>query len=887
MQPSDGTRWRRRHETRRSVRVAETVSRSLITGGGLGTILAVCGVFVFLVWTVADLFDVADVTERAPLAALGDRSVADAPGAGAPVAVGTDEYGLAGWTVAANGVYEIASLSDGESLLAGRLADEGAPLITTVQSTADGRRFVAGRADGSLILFSLRFDTRYREADEVSKELRSVPLGGVRRVGQTVVQRTPLGQFLEQTPAVDVEGPFDIGLTDAVVHTYVAQVDEALVCAGVSASGRVTARRRVTEEDMFGGAPTVTWSDPAVIEVDPTAGAPKFVALTDFARNLMVVWPTGRIERVSLRRFSEPVTAEVASAADDAAGAVTAVSVLLGGATVLVGHADGSVGTWFVVPDEANEVDGTSLVMARRLGGNAAAVTSFASSARQRMFLAGHADGTAQAWFVTSEKNLGRLETGAAAPIRAVAFSPKSDAVVAVSDAGAWRWGFDSRHAEASLTSLFGRVWYERYPEPTYVWQSSAGDDAFEPKLSLTPLVFGTIKATFYSMLIGLPLAILAAIYTSEFLRSRTRSAIKPAVELMASLPSVVLGFLAAMVVAPYVEANLAQVLAVVVTLPMAVLTGAYVAQAMPAKYTYYVDRYRFWLNAVAVVLGIAAAAPGGAVLESVLFAGDAKRWLDDTSVGSGLSGWIILTFPVAVVVTLWIVSSRINPLLRRIGAAWSFERAAVMHLVKFGIATVLCGIVTVLIAAAIYWLPALAGGAPWDVRGGVEIAGVDVSPLQTFDTRNALVVGFMMGFAIIPIMYTIAEDALSSVPSHLRAAALGAGATVWQTSWRVVVPTAMSGLFSASMVGLGRAVGETMIVLMAAGSTPVMELNAFNGFRTLSANIATELPEAVRGSTHYKALFLAALVLFAMTFVINTIAEFVRLRFRKRAFQL
>ena len=89
--------------------------------------------------------------------------------------------------------------------------------------------------------------------------------------------------------------------------------------------------------------------------------------------------------------------------------------------------------------------------------------------------------------------------------------------------------------------------------------------------------------------------------------------------------------------------------------------------------------------------------------------------------------------------------------------------------------------------------------------------------------------------------------------------------------------------LFSAMMVGLGRAVGETMIVLMAAGNTPILEWNAFSGFRTLSANIATELPEAVRDSTHYRTLFFAGLVLFAMTFVINTLAEGVRRSFRAR----
>jgi phosphate transport system permease protein len=158
---------------------------------------------------------------------------------------------------------------------------------------------------------------------------------------------------------------------------------------------------------------------------------------------------------------------------------------------------------------------------------------------------------------------------------------------------------------------------------------------------------------------------------------------------------------------------------------------------------------------------------------------------------------------------------------------------------------------------------------------------------LDTSVQRTALVVGFIQGFAIIPISYTLAEDALSSVPEHLRSASLAAGATPWQTAMRIIIPTAMSGLFSSVMIGLGRAVGETMIVLMAAGNTPVMEWNIFNGFRTLSANIAVELPEAVVNSTHFRTLFLAALTLFMMTFIINTIAENIRLRFRRRAYEL
>jgi phosphate transport system permease protein len=176
-----------------------------------------------------------------------------------------------------------------------------------------------------------------------------------------------------------------------------------------------------------------------------------------------------------------------------------------------------------------------------------------------------------------------------------------------------------------------------------------------------------------------------------------------------------------------------------------------------------------------------------------------------------------------------------------------------------------------------------------WLLSGGLSVAGFDArgTYIDTYVQRNALIVGFVMGFAIIPIIYTIADDALSTVPQHLRSGSLAAGATPWQTAVWIVIPTAMSGLFSALMIGLGRAVGETMIVLMAAGNTPVLSWNIFVGFRTLSANIAVELPEAAKDTTHYRTLFLAALTLFILTFLVNTVAELVRLRFRRRAYQL
>jgi len=158
----------------------------------------------------------------------------------------------------------------------------------------------------------------------------------------------------------------------------------------------------------------------------------------------------------------------------------------------------------------------------------------------------------------------------------------------------------------------------------------------------------------------------------------------------------------------------------------------------------------------------------------------------------------------------------------------------------------------------------------------------VNVADL-TYDQRNAFVVGLAMSFAVIPIVFTISEESIANVPSSLASASLALGATPWQTTLRVVLPTASPGILSAIMIGFGRAVGETMIVLMATGNTPIMNFNIFDGFRTMAANIAVEIPEAPIGGTLFRALFLMALLLFLMSFMVNAFADIVRQRMRQK----
>jgi phosphate transport system permease protein len=355
----------------------------------------------------------------------------------------------------------------------------------------------------------------------------------------------------------------------------------------------------------------------------------------------------------------------------------------------------------------------------------------------------------------------------------------------------------DDPHPETGMHALFGKIWYEGASQPAYAWQSTGGTDDVEPKLSLIPLVIGSLKGTLYAMLCAVPIALLAAIYTSQFLDPNWRILIKPTMEIMASLPSVVLGFLAALWLAPLLETRVPSFLLLLVCLPVAALLLGSVWSALPMEY---------------------------------------RKWIKP--------GYEFLAF-VPILVLVAYIAWLLGPVLERLAFVVIHPETG-KPVGDFRL-----------------WWPHITGAS--------------------FEQRNSLVVGFMMGFAVIPIVFTITEDALSGVPPELKSGSLALGASRWQTAIHVVLPTASAGVFSALMIGLGRAVGETMIVLMATGNTPIMDFNLFSGMRTLSANIAVELPEAPYHGTLYRTLFLGGMVLFLLTFLMNTLADILRQHLRER----
>jgi phosphate transport system permease protein len=249
---------------------------------------------------------------------------------------------------------------------------------------------------------------------------------------------------------------------------------------------------------------------------------------------------------------------------------------------------------------------------------------------------------------------------------------------------------------EASLSKMFLAQPTRAGRPPGFVWQPVSS----VPKVSMIPLFIGTLKTTLVAMVVAMPVGVAAALFAAEFAPRRLRELLKPVIELLAGIPSVVLGFFALMVLASFLQ-----------------------------------DTFGF--------------------------------------------------------------TSRLN----------------------------------------------------------------------------AVVAGLGLALAIVPVIFTVSEDALTSVPRSYREASLALGATPWETAWKVVLPAAAPGILAACVLGFGRAIGETMIVLMASGNAAIVSANLGDSVRSLSATIAAEMGEVVVGSPHYSLLFFIGVELFVFTFVLNMVA--------------
>jgi phosphate transport system permease protein len=465
--------------------------------------------------------------------------------------------------------------------------------------------------------------------------------------------------------------------------------------------------------------------------------------------------------------------------------AITDLKFVQGDRTVIIADRDGRLSSWQILKNNLNKIE---FIKIYDFASHNKPILGISIADRNRVFVTYDESNHVKVHYSTSGSTLADFKLDLSGTLERLVLSPKGDAILALDNqANLTQYKLYNPHPEISWRTLFSPIQYEGYKEKEYVWQSTGGTDKFEPKFGLMPLIFGTLKGALYALIFALPLAFLSAVYTALFMPRRLKAVVKPVIETMAAMPSVVIGFVAGLWLAPILEPHLLSILLLPFILVFSVTLGCllawYVQNIFQKKFRL---GFELMVTTISILVSFYLTYVLSLSLEELLFVGNFKAW-------------------------------------------------------------------------------------------AYEVLNINI------DQRNSIIAGIAVGFAVIPIIYTISEDCLTSVPRALSAGALALGATRWQTALKVVVPVAAPGIFAAIMIGIGRAVGETMIVLMATGNTPIMDLSAFSGFRALSANIAVELPEAPVGSTLYRILFLTALILFILTFSLNAISELVRSKLKRK----
>ena len=732
-------------QRKRRVRaLKDRFTRWYVLIGGLAVLAAITLIFFFLAYVVVPLFKGADLTVDPPLhpAWLQD--------AGKPLVYALEEQNEAGMRVSEQGTALFFNAHTGEELSRTALPiPDGVTVTASAKDQPGAPLVVLGLSNGQALVFRHTYRVTYPDGHKTITPAIEYPYGNA------PIALDPQGRALERVS--------------------INASDSSLILAG-STGDQLNVLQLTREENMMTGEVD---NEQKRIELPQMNQAVKAIFIDPRQQWLYVINGRAQADVFSLRDRSMNGRYKLSENADTQ---ITASAQLVGGISLIIGDSKGGLAQWFMARDEDGE---PRLKQIRTFQMGHAPIIQISSEQRRKGFTALDEAGQLGVFHSTAHRTLLVEQVVDGAGIYAM--SPRANKLMVEANGALQPLTLHNPHPEVSWSSMWSKVWYENYDKPAYVWQSTAANTDFEPKMSLAPLTFGTLKAAFYAMLLAAPLAIAAAIYTAYFMAPGMRRKVKPVIELMEAMPTVILGFFAGLFLAPYVEGHLPGIFSLLLLTPLGILSAGFLVSRLPESI-----RLRIpdgWESAILIPVIL-------------------------------LVGWFALYM---------------SPFLE----TWWF------------------------------------GG---DMRLWISNdLGI------TYDQRNALVVGLAMGFAVIPNIYSIAEDAVFSVPRGLTLGSLALGATPWQTLTRVVILTASPGIFSALMIGMGRAVGETMIVLMATGNTPVMEMNLFEGLRTLAANVAVEMPESEVGGSHYRVLFLSALVLLLFTFVMNTAAELIRQRLRKK----
>jgi phosphate transport system permease protein len=745
----------KRFQTARSTLFVDRFMTQFIKIGGVGIITVVLGIFLFILWQIVPLFRTARVEELKSFQ-FERKSY---------LVLGLDEYGELPLVVDDQGGLTFVDVVGERGAIRADPGFTEARQFTAFDYDPAPQEIIYGTSDGHFSIVAVGYEAAFVDGRRrMEAKPRAGPFVRIGQPGHPIRQISygDGGDYKLAAALQEVDGKLELHAASLVQETTLFGAGEIKVNKTYDLTGHIL-------------------------------GEPRTVLVNRHADSIVVSTVQGEVyyffrhgDEYQLRQKFQPFAGEPDRG-------IASMNYLFGDVTLVLTSASGinRLFSLYVPPGGNERLFGKTKEFPNLEQG----ATFYASSLRNKAFLIGSGR-QASLRYGTTERV--RWERKLPYEIKLARIGGKYDRM-AFMDAEQKLHFFrlDDPHPEASFRAMFGKVWYEGANRPKFEWQSTGGSDDFEPKLSLVPLIIGTAKGTLYAMLFAVPIALLAAIYTSQFAHPHFRVTFKPVMEIMASLPSVVLGFLAALWLAPLLETRVPSILLMIVFIPAAAMLFGWLWSSLPIQYRAMIrPGFEFLVFAPLFLVGVYFCWELGPVIERLLF-----------------------------VVTNPATGERVA----------DFRR----------------------------WWP--------------QFTGTD------FQQRNSLVVGFAMGFAVIPIIFTIAEDSLTNVPATLRSGSLALGASRWQTAMRIVLPTASAGIFSALMVGLGRAVGETMIVVMATGNTPIMDFNIFSGMRTLSANIAVELPEAPHHGTLYRSLYLGAMVLFMLTFLVNTVAEVLRQRLRER----
>ena len=621
---------RRTKEARKSVLIADRLADWTIRVGGILVIIAVFGILVFLVEEVLPLFKGGTVTDRLSyrVAALDDRIVA----------VTMDEHQSLAVLVGSHGGLRAFHAPTGVPLEVPGFDFEGME-VTAVALAQDRENVAFGMEDGSVRFGRIKIRTDILAADGVPEGLRVLDERDASD-GRSVYSKIPGNQVRKVSLEANLEaergeagGGDSIVAMDYRLGGLAERPTRAFVT--LDRGGRINMSLAESRLNMLTRQTTVTVTRSTLPPL-PEGVVPTHILMTQKADQVYVAEKSGRVFRYNTQNLREPLLAEETDLFSEGVE-LTTFGFLAGENSLVVGGSDGSVNIYFrLARKDSDTRDGFVLVHTREFEHHASAVRGFQPTQRGKAFMTVDDGGRILVRHGTSESTLLDLAVGRE-PFAVLAFAPRGDGILGVRQSGeATLWKLSIPHPETSIRTLFCKVWYEGYPEPAFTWQSSAATDEFEPKLSLVPLIFGTVKATVYSLIFAIPIALLGAIYTSEFMHQRVRAMVKPLMEMMASLPSVVLGFVAALVLAPVVETWIAAVLLCFFVFPLCLVGSAFLWQFVPGGIALRMEGIpKFLIIVLMSAVGVFLAYRLGPTFERVFFSGNFTLWVNGSLGGA------------------------------------------------------------------------------------------------------------------------------------------------------------------------------------------------------------------------------------------------------------